>query len=86
LKKVSVTFIIMPFYQYYCQQNQLTVEVSHTISKRLKTWGEVCERAGIAPGDTPFDAPVTRLISKPMPVVWRLKGLDKDEPGDRMVL
>ena len=76
----------MPFYQYLCEKNHMTVEVNHSIAQRLLTWGDVCERAGIDPGETPLDAPVIRLISASMPVVWRLKGLDKDAPSDRLCL
>ena len=75
----------MPFYHYYCEQNDLTIEVNHPISKRLKTWEEVCECAGISPGDTLADAPVVRLISKSMPVVWRLKDMDKDQPSNKLL-
>jgi len=53
----------MAVYDYHCQANQRTVEVHHAMSERLQTWGELCERAGIDPGDTPLDAPVTRLIT-----------------------
>ncbi|MEE4379263.1 MAG: zinc ribbon domain-containing protein, partial [Candidatus Competibacteraceae bacterium] len=27
------------------------------------TWGELCERLGISPGDTPTEAPVKKLIT-----------------------
>lgn len=76
----------MPFYQYYCKANELTVEVNHPMSKRLKTWGEVCDQAAIAQGDTSLESPVVRLISKPLMVSQRLKGMDKDEPSDRLLL
>ncbi|MFP4472664.1 MAG: zinc ribbon domain-containing protein [Candidatus Omnitrophota bacterium] len=72
------------FYQYYCEQNGRTVEVEHGASRRFKTWGEVCKRAGIACGDVSPGAPVTRLISRPQPAIWRLKGLDKDAPSDKL--
>ena len=55
----------MPRYDYQCEQNGWTVEVSHGINEKLTRWGQVCERAGIEPGDTPPDAPVERLISVP---------------------
>ncbi len=76
----------MPFYQYFCEANQLTIEVNHAMSQRLATWKEVCEYAGIACGDTPETSPVIRLISTPMPVIWRLKGLDKEAPSDRLLV
>jgi hypothetical protein len=53
----------MPVYEYYCPANGKSVEVEHAISReKLKTWGEVCELAGVAPGKTPADSPVERLI------------------------
>lgn len=76
----------MPFYQYFCEENNKTIEVSHSISQRLRTWGEVCACAGIDPEQTPADACVTRLIGKPMTPSWRLKGLDKDAPSHRLQL
>jgi len=52
----------MPMYDYQCEANGRTVEVVHSMSKRLETWGELCELAGLECGDTPLDAPVQRLI------------------------
>ncbi len=54
---------IMPNYDYYCESNGRTVEVSHRMAESLGTWGELCERAGLEPGKTPRSAPVRRLIS-----------------------
>ena len=76
----------MPFYQYFCEKNQLTVEVKHPVSQRLKTWGEVCECGRINPGDISLDSSVVRLISKPSAVSWKLKGMDKDEPSDKLLM
>lgn len=53
----------MPKYDYYCEANAQVVEVSHSMQERLATWGEVCERAELAPGTTPVDAPVRKLIT-----------------------
>ena len=55
----------MPRYDYECEKNGWTVEVRHGIHEKLTTWGEVCERAEIDPGDTPLNTPVERLISAP---------------------
>jgi|WetSurSiteA1Bulk_404760.scaffolds.fasta_scaffold349100_1 hypothetical protein len=74
----------MPFYTYYCEANDQTIEVAHPMRQRLKTWGEVCKKANIALGQTPAATPVIRLISRPQPVVWRLKGLDKDDYGKKL--
>jgi hypothetical protein len=50
-------------YQYHCESNAQTIDVQHGMKERLSTWGEVCERAGVALGSTPKNAPVERLIS-----------------------
>lgn len=75
----------MPFYDYHCEANGRTVEVFHKMNVRLKTWGEICQAAGIEPGDTPGDVPVIRLIGG-APVVWKLKGLDKDDYGNKLAI
>lgn len=76
----------MPFYQYFCEENQRTVEVRHAMSERLKTWADVCARADLDPGSTPSQSPVVRLIGAPLTVSWRLKGLDKDRPSQKLSL
>ena len=53
----------MPTYEYRCEANGRVVEVNHKIAERVKTWGELCKRAGIAPGRTEAKAPVTKLMS-----------------------
>ncbi|MHB1192028.1 MAG: FmdB family zinc ribbon protein [Longimicrobiales bacterium] len=53
----------MPYYEYRCAANGRTVEVRHTMSERLETWGEVVAAAGIERGETPPDAAVERLMS-----------------------
>ena len=53
----------MPTYDYFCETNGRKVEVSHKMSENLASWGELCSRASLDPGDTPVDAPVKRLIS-----------------------
>lgn len=55
---------VMPSYDYYCEANGVTVEVSHPIRDRLTTWEAVCGAAGIPVGDTLPNASVTRLISR----------------------
>ena len=55
----------MPYYDYYCAANDRTLEVRHSMSDTLRTWGELCDRAGVASGDTPPDAPVERILSAP---------------------
>lgn len=58
----------MPYYEYHCSANGRTVEVRHGMSEHLETWGELCERAAVEPGDTPAGAPVSRLMSAPAAV------------------
>jgi hypothetical protein len=53
----------MPTYDYRCDTNGRVLEVSHRMNESLSTWGELCERAGIEPADTPTDAPVHRLAT-----------------------
>ena len=58
----------MPFYEYRCASNGRTLEVRHAMNERLATWGELAQRTGADPGDTPTDAPVERLMSTPVPL------------------
>ena len=55
----------MPTYVYLCDANGAAVEVIHSMAEGLETWGEVCERAGCDPGDTPAEEPVRRRIFAP---------------------
>lgn len=53
----------MPTYDYRCDVNGRVLEVNHRMSESLSTWGELCERAGIAPDGTALDAPVHRMAT-----------------------
>ena len=53
----------MPSYDYYCPENDRTVEVNHRMSELMKSWGDVCARAHIELGDTPSESPVQKQIS-----------------------
>ncbi len=53
----------MPTYEYFCPENEQTVEVLHKMSEKLVTWGELCERSGTDPGKTPSSSPIQRMIS-----------------------
>jgi predicted nucleic acid-binding Zn ribbon protein len=53
----------MPTYEYHCDHNGRTLEVSHKMAEQLSTWGELCARAGINPGRTAAGTPVRKLIS-----------------------
>ena len=61
-------------YDYFCEENQQTVPVSHGIRERLATWGELCAKAGIDLGATPAETPVERLISGGLLVSTGSKG------------
>ncbi len=56
----------MPIYDYFCPANNRKVEVIHSLSQDVKTWGEVCKLAKCDAADTPEDAPVRRVVSAPM--------------------
>jgi len=53
----------MPTYDYRCDANGKVLEVSHRMSDTILTWGDLCERAGVEPGNTPVDSPVQRLAT-----------------------
>ena len=53
----------MPTYDYHCEQNSRTVTVQHGMKDAIRTWGELCERAGLEPSNTPANSPVERIIS-----------------------
>ncbi len=59
----------MPRYDYHCPANDRTVEVSHSMTETLRTWGELCRRAGIDAGGTPADAPVHRPVNRTVGVL-----------------
>lgn len=50
----------MPTYDYRCDVNDRVIEVRHSMNHKIQTWGELCELAGIEPGDIDQIAPVTR--------------------------
>jgi predicted nucleic acid-binding Zn ribbon protein len=53
----------MPTYEYYCEANGQSVDVVHAMSTEMATWGELCNIADIACGETQPDAPVIRQLS-----------------------
>jgi len=55
--------VAVPSYDYRCEADQQVYEVKHSISVTLKTWGELCETAGMDPNGIAAETPVTRLIS-----------------------
>lgn len=56
----------MPTYEYYCPANQQTLEVMHSMSRTVSTWGELCELADAKPGKTAASEPVEKLLSAGM--------------------
>lgn len=52
----------MPTYDYYCDANGQTIEVKHSITVVLDSWGALCKHAAIDVGDTDPTAPVKRKI------------------------
>jgi predicted nucleic acid-binding Zn ribbon protein len=69
----------MPTYDYLCESNGARLEVKHKMAQTISTWGELCQLAGVEPGDTPLDAPVKKLITGAA-VVDR-KSLSNPEPA-----
>ena len=53
----------MPTYDYRCDANGRVFEVKHKMSESINTWSELCELNGWQIGDTPADAPITRLAT-----------------------
>ena len=54
----------MPVYEYFCEDNGRTVELSHPLDAQLSIWGEVCYVAQIALDDTDPMAPVHRVLTR----------------------
>jgi predicted nucleic acid-binding Zn ribbon protein len=69
----------MPTYDYLCESNGVRLEVKHKMEQALSTWGELCQLAGISPGDTPQDAPVKKLITAA--AVVNSRALSNPEPA-----
>lgn len=55
----------MPRYDYHCDENGMTLEVVHGISRVIETWGELCALAQHDPGETDAAARVRRVITTP---------------------
>lgn len=53
----------MPRYDYCCDDNGRVVEVIHKVNERCSTWGEICARANIDPGDTDPATPVRKIVT-----------------------
>ncbi|MCB1050978.1 MAG: zinc ribbon domain-containing protein [Acidobacteria bacterium] len=55
----------MPNYEYYCPENDQTVEVFHGMNEKVTTWGEVCHFAGLELGETDANTPVKKVPCAP---------------------
>ena len=53
----------MPRYDYFCEENGCTVEVTHGMADQVTTWGELCDLASIDPGNTSREAAVRKIIT-----------------------
>ena len=54
----------MPTYDYFCEANGQTVEVSHPLDAELRYWAEVCYVAQHPLGDTDPMASVRRVFTR----------------------
>ena len=55
----------MPSYDYYCELNGETVEVTHSINTSISNWGELCFATQHPLGDTDPLTPVRKVIRAP---------------------
>ena len=55
----------MPVYEYFCPENQRTVEVFHGMNEKAETWGQLCKMAKMDPGKTDPNSEVERLLFPP---------------------
>jgi hypothetical protein len=54
----------MPVYEYYCEDNDKIVEVSHPLDTKLETWGELCFVAQIPLDETDPLATISRVFTR----------------------
>jgi len=54
----------MPTYDYRCDANGRTLEVRHTMNKKVRTWGELCTLLDMEPGSTRVGEPVRKVITR----------------------
>lgn len=55
----------MPRYDYFCEENDRTIELIHPISEVVSNWGELCRVAKINVGTAASDAPVRKVFNTP---------------------
>ncbi len=52
----------MPLYKYLCPDNGEQVEVSHPSDVNLVNWGQLCFVGQVEMGETPFEAPIEKVL------------------------
>ncbi len=67
-------------YEYFCEENQQTLQVRHGMTESLKTWGELCQAAGVDTGETPATTPVERLISGGLMLIANSDSAERSGP------
>ena len=53
----------MPTYDYRCEANDRVYEVSHPMSQKISTWGELCAAGGLDSEGLPAESPVRKLLT-----------------------
>ena len=53
----------MPVYDYRCETSGEIFEVRHPMAIKLSTWADLCDVGGFAPGETPANSPVSRVLT-----------------------
>ena len=71
----------MANYDYFCEANGKTVEVSHPVDVRLRIWGEVCYVAQCSLGDTDPLAPVRRVFTRAPATVVKIGNAELRNQG-----
>ena len=71
----------MPSYDYFCEANGQTVEVTHPVGVTLRIWGEVCYVAQHPLGDTDPLAPVHRVFTRAPATVVRTSNAELRNEG-----
>lgn len=82
----------MPTYEYFCAASGEIVEVRHSMTQTVRTWGELCRLLGREPDSIAEGEPVERLLSGGMIVTEKKRsgpaggsccGIDGCHPGHR---
>jgi hypothetical protein len=76
----------MPIYEYYCPDNQQTIEVIHKVEVTLKSWAELCELARTPIGLTPPNTPIERTINGRYFVNGKIEDLSKGKQNTKDII